>query len=102
MKKNRLKCLISIINNFSCLVIFGVAVMSIVSPGYFVCHKSKFMGDESMEVQSGSVLKGKAPFGLEFYTKSMKKRVVESELEGDILDKVQQGYWALVSVAQQY
>ena len=40
MKKSRLKSFISIINIISCIVIFGMATMTLVSPGLFAYEES--------------------------------------------------------------
>lgn len=100
MGKKRLKCFVSIINNLSCAVIFGVAVMSLVSPKFFVCCKDDLVEGESMAVPSETISKGEIVSALKFYTMPMEKRVVESELEKAVLDKVQRVDWVLVSVAQ--
>ena len=40
MKRSRLKRFISIINSISCIVIFGMSTMTLVSPGFFIYEES--------------------------------------------------------------
>ncbi|GJQ58507.1 MAG: hypothetical protein SCALA701_13080 [Candidatus Scalindua sp.] len=101
MKKNRLKSFVLIINNLSCMVIFGLATMSLISPGFFVTHKDNSTEAESMEMQSETISKREVEFGLRGQTKSRGKNVVDTGRDVGILDSVQRGDWTFVSVLAQ-
>ncbi|RZV74418.1 MAG: hypothetical protein EX341_13010 [Candidatus Scalindua sp. SCAELEC01] len=98
MEKNRLKRFISIINNFSYIIIFVMATTSLVSPGFFVCHKSDSLWEESREVLSETIPKSGMSYGPLSHTKPMGNGVVDIGSEAGILHAVKQRDWTLVSL----
>jgi hypothetical protein len=98
MKKNRLKRFILIINNFSCMIIFGVATMSLVSPGFFVSHKGVSTGEEGMGVQFETIPKREVETGVTVHSTPMEQGVVDTGREVGLLNNVQQDDCTLVTV----
>ncbi len=100
MRKNRLKRFGLIINNISCMLIFVVAVMSLVSPGFFICHKDYSPGADSVGVHAEIISNDESVFGLESHIVYVNMGIADSGVDGSIANKVQQAEGVLVSVSQ--
>ncbi len=97
MGKNRVKRFISIINNLSCVVIFGAATMSLVSPGFFASQRGNPIAEEGMEIESDASSDEVAVFEL---MPHIDNEFVDSNQEQGVLNRVQPSNWRLVSIAQ--